>query len=1633
MLDNRNSSHLFVRYVALSLLTVVLAVGCYGVLPGFAWAGQESGSHNLTAQSLKGLGEDAEDTGSQLPAQSEEGVQPGIPEEAADAIAIADAVPADHIFTVTANDIVAYGLKGAVQPYLDQIRTQGDGSYYRVVLPDGDWSFGRGGSAFNVYSNTIIDCRGQGGQVVIRPSQTSGLLLRSGRADDAANQTIDSPGGYDDYENIMILGGTWTGRSSGGSLIAGSNIRIGHASNVSIINTTMRDNCDAHHVELGGVKGALISNCLFEGYSGEESIEAVQLDVVHRDVDNFTGFYPYDDLATVDTVVKHCTFNNVRRGVGSHHIVLGSHYDNIVIEDNYFYNLPDRAVSAEYFTNSSIKNNVMVDVNSGILVLSMLPAIPEDWVDTDDDVEIEPGEQRGQSYLPNGVYTGSPETLDANIDISDNYILLNGVNDPWHTELKFGIRLGGWNVTEAHAPYTEWVTTNAQYESEKITKSLPVGVYRLSNVSVHDNEIFVDGNGNQSNVNEGVRLTNVQNVSLDNNIISFDGRDKANGGSRGIYASVSDCTTVCDNTVTGLNHANAMGIQFIHGCTVKRIDGNEVTAPRGYGIYLNETTVQTVNENSIHHGLNGILLINNAHCTAEISSNALNGTDPEAGFGINVAGATANAIHNNMIIGKNTHGIYVHTTDAGQADVSAITANTVQNVSSDGICVAYCATGADISNNTVMSPGANGVRVNNASAASISHNTVTNYKNNGILIIANAAVSNAVLGNVLTGAAGAVAGVNVCGSTAKAVSSNTVTGSNTNGILVHARDGVGSNVTTMFQNSVTAAQADGIRVKESTVTKIASNTVSTAGGHGISAYSSSSVGEVSGNNLSNLGADGIHVAESTVASIISNTVKNYARNGVLLIDGSKCSTALGSNTITGNVTTGFAINVAGSTANTINANTISGSNAHGIFVHANSGSAAKANTIQGNNIENVTNDGIYVSETAAGSDIASNTVTSPGGCGVRVKASTVNAIRQNTVTGYKESGVFVHSGSNVADAISANTLTGAASAVCGVNVCGSTVKAVSANTVTGGNADGILVYAYNGVGGNVTTISENSVTGARTNGIRVRESVVANVSSNTVATAGENGVSVYSSSVGGVTGNDLSNLGADGIYVGRSTIANITSNTVKNYARNGVLLIDGSKCTTALGSNKITGNVATGFGINVAGSTAKTINANTISGSNTHGIFVHANSGSAAKANTIQGNKIKNVDCDGIYVSDTAAGSDIASNTVTSPGGCGVRVKASTVAMIRRNTVMGYKESGVLVVGNSNVTDTIYMNTLTGSASAVSGVNVCGSTAKVISTNTVIGGNADGILVHPYNGVGSNVTNVYKNSVTGARTNGIRVRESVVTKVASNTVATADEHGISVHSSTVGSIMDNNLSALGADGIYVGVSTVANITNNTVKNYVRNGVLLIDGAKCTNTLGSNKLTGKVKTGVGINVAGATVKTIDKNTVNGKNAFCIHVHKNGSRAATVTTMSANKVYYASNSGIFVNEATVKTMSNNIATSSVNFGINIGAKTIVSNSTGNSLVTNGKSNKPRIAQGGAALFSPKTTLTVKAGKTFKMPSYLYQSPDKTKVTYKTSNAKIATVSAAGVVKGVKKGTATITVTKGKAILTIKLTVS
>ena len=164
----------------------------------------------------------------------------------------------------------------------------------------------------------------------------------------------------------------------------------------------------------------------------------------------------------------------------------------------------------------------------------------------------------------------------------------------------------------------------------------------------------------------------------------------------------------------------------------------------------------------------------------------------------------------------------------------------------------------------------------------------------------------------------------------------------------------------------------------------------------------------------------------------------------------------------------------------------------------------------------------------------------------------------------------------------------------------------------------------------------------------------------------------------------------------------------------------------------------------------------------------------------------------------------------------------------------------------------------------------------------------------------------------------------------------------------------------------------------------------------------------------LNAAVEALVKADKVTITlNKKTATIYKGKTTTLKATVTGAEAAKVTFTSNNTkvATVNKTTgkVTAKAKGTATITAKYGdVKVTCKVTVKNPT---------------------LTLSKTSAFVKVGKTTKITAKATPSG---KVTYKSSNKKVATVSSNGTVKGIKKGTAKITVTCNGVSKTVKVTV-
>lgn len=555
----------------------------------------------------------------------------------------------------------------------------------KIVIPAGTYNISAG---LNIYSNTYLSMKGAR---IVR-CYTKGFMMRSGA-------WSDYTGGYNGYRNILLEGGEWDGNAYNKTYgytksSHFSNLRFGHARNVTMTGVTVSNNVSAHCVEFGGVDGVVVKNCVFKDqinykeadtgkYNGNE---AIQIDVIHNAY-VFGDYKPYDDAITKNVTITGNRFVNVMRGVGSHTGVLGKYYENINISNNVFQNILQQAVIAVNYRNARISNNTMTNVGSG--------------------VEFKYMTKNGTSYYqPVGARTAIWH--DCASVISNNAITT------WQTAefpLPEGIRVMGWNMTAAKG-------------------EVLAGDYYISGISVTGNRINSNG--------YGMRMIDVRNSMVMGNIV-FLGSDK-NGrmaAASGIYLSDSENSVIQSNQVV---NPSEIGIVVKNGSKSIAVKNNVVRGAKKAGIQIyNESVSNYVSGNQISDvGGCGIKVSANSGAALERNGIARSGK-----AGIYIYRGSFASIQYNAVYASGGNGISV---SVASRNVT-IYGNTVASSRKSGILVHKSIQGIKITGNTVDSSAWHGIMVKKGNA-SISRNTVTRSTRDGICLLAAKGIVN-ITGNTV--------------------------------------------------------------------------------------------------------------------------------------------------------------------------------------------------------------------------------------------------------------------------------------------------------------------------------------------------------------------------------------------------------------------------------------------------------------------------------------------------------------------------------------------------------------------------------------------------------------------------------------------------------------------------------------------------------------------------------------------------------------------------------------------------------------------------------------------------------------------------------------------------------------------
>jgi parallel beta-helix repeat protein len=202
-----------------------------------------------------------------------------------------------------------------------------------ITIPNGTYYISK---PLYIQSNTTLKLSKNA--VIVRMDSALGRNML--RTTDAGHES-DCFGKYELAHDITISGGTWNGGNIKKAKASSNLIYIGHSSNVTIKNTTIKNCYGAHAIEMAGVKDSTIRNCKISGFRYDSSnftSEAIQLDICYESKQDgeWTPGFVLDKTTCKNIVIEGNTISDYPRGIGVHHQLKGYQVSNITIRNNTF-------------------------------------------------------------------------------------------------------------------------------------------------------------------------------------------------------------------------------------------------------------------------------------------------------------------------------------------------------------------------------------------------------------------------------------------------------------------------------------------------------------------------------------------------------------------------------------------------------------------------------------------------------------------------------------------------------------------------------------------------------------------------------------------------------------------------------------------------------------------------------------------------------------------------------------------------------------------------------------------------------------------------------------------------------------------------------------------------------------------------------------------------------------------------------------------------------------------------------------------------------------------------------------------------------------------------------------------------
>lgn len=462
-------------------------------------------------------------------------------------IEYSDIVIGDSELSETGENAASDNAK-VIQAAFDEAKNKAsDKNRYRIYFPKGEYHIN---TTLNIFSNTELYLDEK--TTLVQDAPKGQNIVKAG---DFSQKHIL----YNGFRNIKIDGGKWDMQFNGSCAM-----RFGHCTNLSIRNVNITNIMDAHHIEAAAVDTLSITDSTFTSSlrRGSNSCEAIQLDILH-DSKHFPGFEEFDDTPNKNVTISGCTFSNLHSGIGTRSAVVSKYFDNVVIENNKFENIQEKAISCFNYKNSKIINNTFTNVNSGIC----FEYLPNNFF----------GAYSQRMYIANDKSIGKINSK------SSTVISGNVMNIKQMAKSSYGIYAYGAKIDASTAK----------------ANGIVAGDYTISDLSINNNTINVEENSSES---RGIYITGVNKSEISSNTLTD--YSSAKDGINGINICASQKNVIKNNNISGtFNNGISIFNKPFPGSKNLLITSNSISGVKSFGIRVAESSFATIkSDNNISAG-----------------------------------------------------------------------------------------------------------------------------------------------------------------------------------------------------------------------------------------------------------------------------------------------------------------------------------------------------------------------------------------------------------------------------------------------------------------------------------------------------------------------------------------------------------------------------------------------------------------------------------------------------------------------------------------------------------------------------------------------------------------------------------------------------------------------------------------------------------------------------------------------------------------------------------------------------------------------------------------------------------------------------------------------------------------------